>query len=185
MATQLQKDLIASNEKYASTFDKGDLPLPPAKKCAVGKQHRPSARMRESLPNRSHSVTCMDARIDAAAAFGIGLGDAHIIRNAGGNAKDALRSILISEHLLGTRAVILIKHTGCGMLTFSNDDAKGAVSKNGGSLDAGFDFQPFSNLEKAVEDDVQWLKGNEALPKGVEVSGWVYEVETGKVKHIV
>ena len=128
----------------------------------------------------------MDARIDPAQAFGINLGDAHVIRNAGGNAKDALRSILISEHLLGTREIILVKHTGCGMLTFTNADALKAVANNVGTgvMSSTFDFQPFPDLEQAVRDDVEWLKGHSALPKGVAVSGWVYEVETGKTKSI-
>ena len=129
----------------------------------------------------------MDARIDPAAAFGINLGDAHVIRNAGGNAKDALRSILISEHLLGTREIILVKHTGCGMLTFTNTDALKVVANNVGTgiLSSTFDFQPFPDLEQGVKDDVEWLKGNAALAKDVAISGWVYEVETGKTKHIV
>ena len=129
----------------------------------------------------------MDARIDPARAFGISLGDAHVIRNAGGNAKDALRSILISEHLLGTREIILAKHTGCGMLTFTNADALKVVANNVGTgiVSSTFDFQPFPDLEQAVKDDVEWLKGNGALPKDVAISGWVYEVETGKAKHIV
>lgn len=133
------------------------------------------------------AVTCMDARIDPVSAFGIELGDAHVIRNAGANAKDALRSILISEHLLGTREIILVKHTGCGMLTFTNTDALKAVANNVGTgiLSSTFDFQPFPDLEQAVKDDVEWLKGNAALAKGVAISGWVYEVETGKTKHIV
>ena len=127
----------------------------------------------------------MDARIDPASAFGIELGDAHVIRNAGGNAKDALRSILVSEHLLGTREIVLVKHTGCGMLTFSNADAAGVIEKNASTVPQGLDFQPFSDLEEAVKDDVGWLKANQSLAKGVEVSGWVYEVETGKVRHVV
>ncbi len=131
----------------------------------------------------------MDARIDPAAAFGITLGDAHVIRNAGGNAKDALRSIVISEQLLGTTEVLLVKHTGCGMLTFKNEDAHGVVKKNLGegaaSEIAGLDFQPFPELEKAVEDDIALLKGSKVVPDNVTLSGWVYEVETGKVRHVV
>ena len=131
----------------------------------------------------------MDARIDPAAAFGIPLGDAHVIRNAGGNAKDALRSLIISQQLLGTTEVLLIKHTGCGMLTFKNEDAHAVVKQNlgaeaSGELD-GLDFQPFAQLEKAVEDDVGFLKGSKAVPEGVEISGWVYEVESGKVRRVV
>ena len=129
----------------------------------------------------------MDARIDPASAFGINLGDAHVIRNAGGNAKDALRSILISQHLLGTREIILVKHTGCGMLTFTNADALKVVAYNVGTgvLQSTFDFQPFSDLEQGVRDDVLWLKNNGALAKDVTLSGWVYEVETGKTRQVV
>ena len=128
----------------------------------------------------------MDARIDPAQAFGISLGDAHVIRNAGGNAKDALRSILISEHLLGTREIILVKHTGCGMLTFTNTDALKAVANNVGTgvLSSTYDFQPFPDLEQGVRDDVEWLKGHGALAKDVNISGWVYEVETGKTRPV-
>lgn len=129
----------------------------------------------------------MDARIDPAAAFGISLGDAHVIRNAGGNAKDALRSILISQHLLGTREIILVKHTGCGMLTFTNADALKVVAGNVGTgvLQSTYDFQPFPDLEQGVKDDASWLESNAALPKDIAISGWVYEVETGKTKQIV
>lgn len=131
----------------------------------------------------------MDARIEPAAAFGISLGDAHVIRNAGGNARDALRSIVISEQLLGTNEILLVKHSGCGMLTFKNEDAHAVVAKNLGSagqkaLD-GFDFQPFDDLEQGVRDDVTYLKESNAIPDSVTVSGWIYEVETGRVKSVV
>ena len=131
----------------------------------------------------------MDARIDPAAAYGVNLGDAHIIRNAGGNARDALRSLVISEQLLGTNEILLIKHTGCGMLTFKNEEAHAVVAKNLGSSAkdelAGLDFQPFGDLEKGVQDDVGYLKESKAIPDSVTISGWVYEVETGKVRHVV
>lgn len=130
----------------------------------------------------------MDARIDPAAAFGIDLGDAHVIRNAGASAKDAQRSIIISEQLLGTKEIILVKHTGCGMLTFSNEDAHGLVKKNLGpgaaTAIATLDFLPFSDLEAAVRRDVQFLKTTATVPDDVTVSGWVYEVETGKVRQV-
>ncbi|KUJ22772.1 beta carbonic anhydrase clade D [Mollisia scopiformis] len=170
--TQLQENLVKANEKYASSFTEGHLALPPAKKYAI--------------------VTCMDARIDPAAAFGITLGDAHIIRNAGGVAKDALRSLVISEQLLGTQEILIIKHTGCGMLTFQNRDAVGVVQSNLGvagveAIRSGFgsDFLPFPDLEGAVKSDVEWLKANTAIPVKIEISGWIYEVETGKVRHVV
>lgn len=131
----------------------------------------------------------MDARIDPAAAYGINLGDAHVIRNAGGNARDALRSLVISEQLLGTNEILLIKHSGCGMLTFTNNDAHAVVEKSLGKPGqqelSGLDFQPFPDLEKAVEDDVNYLKASKAIPDSVVISGWVYEVETGKVKQVL
>lgn len=130
----------------------------------------------------------MDARIDPAAAFGIPLGDAHIIRNAGGNARDALRSLVISEQLLGTNEILLIKHTDCGMLTFKNEDAHAVVEKNLGTEGkkelAELDFQPFSSLEQGLEDDVKYLRASKAIPDSVTISKWVYEVETGKTRAV-
>jgi carbonic anhydrase len=130
----------------------------------------------------------MDARIDPAAAFGIDLGDAHVIRNAGASAKDALRSLVISEQLLGTTEILLVKHTGCGMLTFTNDDAHGIVKKNlgdeGSKAIGNLDFLPFPKLEEAVVDDLKFLKESKAIPEYVTLSGWVYEVETGKVRRV-
>lgn len=133
----------------------------------------------------------MDARIDPASAYGITLGDAHVIRNAGASAKDALRSLVISEQLLGTEEIILVKHTGCGMLTFNNEDATGLVRKNLGeeAVDelGAFkgDFLPFPDLESAVKEDVEFLKGSKLIPEKIKISGWVYEVETGKVRSVI
>lgn len=135
-------------------------------------------------------LTCMDARIDPAQAFGIELGDAHVIRNAGASAKDALRSIIISEQLLGTTEIVLVKHTGCGMLTFKHEDAVGVVEKNLGSDAAQElktkvpDFLPFPELEGAVKDDIKFLKETKLVPDSVTISGWIYECETGKTKHV-
>ncbi|KAL8806086.1 MAG: hypothetical protein Q9223_002376 [Gallowayella weberi] len=169
MATSIQKNLIEKNEQYRASFKNGKLSLPPAKQYAV--------------------VTCMDARIDPAAAYGIGLGDAHVIRNAGGNARDALRSLVISEQLLGTNEILLIKHTGCGMLTFTNETAHSVIENALGAEAArelaGLDFQPFPDLEKGVRDDVEFLRRSRAIPDEVTISGWVYEVETGKVRQVV
>ncbi|KAH8904722.1 carbonic anhydrase [Coniochaeta sp. PMI_546] len=169
--TAIQKNVEAASEKYSSTFTKGHLALPPAKKYLV--------------------LTCMDARIDPAAAFGIELGDAHVIRNAGASAVDALRSIIISEQLLGTNEIVLVKHTGCGMLTFTNEVAYGLVAKNlGPDAEAelksrNFDFLTFPELEDAVKKDVAYLKSSKLIPDSVEVSGWIYEVETGKTRRVV
>jgi carbonic anhydrase len=130
----------------------------------------------------------MDARIDPASAFGIDLGDAHIIRNAGASAHDALRSLIISQQLLGTTEVLLVKHTGCGMLTFTNEVAHGVVRKNlgeEGSKEIGnLDFLPFPELEEAVKTDLAFLKGSKAIPDSVTLSGWVYEVESGRVRRV-
>ncbi|KAM7187251.1 Carbonic anhydrase [Rhypophila sp. PSN 637] len=167
----IQKNVEAASVKYSESFTKGHLALPPAKKYLV--------------------LTCMDARIDPAQAFGIELGDAHVIRNAGASAVDALRSIVISEQLLGTTEIVLVKHTGCGMLTFKNEDAFGIVEKNLGAEAAeelrkhSPDFLPFPELEKAVEQDVAFLKKSKAVPESVTISGWVYEVETGKTRRVV
>ena len=131
----------------------------------------------------------MDARIEPSSAYGIDLGDAHVIRNAGGNATDALRSIIISNQLLGTTEILVIKHTGCGMLTFKNEDARAVVEKNLGSKAAdevaNLDFQPFPDLEDAVRDDVAFLKANPAVSGKAVVSGWVYRVESGRVERVV
>ncbi|KAJ2990614.1 hypothetical protein NUW58_g2857 [Xylaria curta] len=169
MATEIQKNLVEKNAEYAEGFDKGHLALPPAKKYLV--------------------VTCMDARIDPAAAFGISLGDAHVIRNAGASARDAQRSIVISEQLLGTREIILVKHTGCGMLTFTNDDAHNLVKQNLGPAAAAelatLDFLPFPELDSAVKQDVEFLKKSTTVPDDVPITGWIYEVETGKVRQVI
>lgn len=173
MSTPIQQHLQSANAEYAQKFSSGHLPLPPAKSYVV--------------------VTCMDARIDPSSAFGISLGDAHVIRNAGGSARDALRSIVISQQLLGTAEILVIKHTGCGMLTFKNADGLGVVEKNLGvearqeaENEIG-NFLTFGELEEGVKDDIRFLKGETKLVDGekTKVSGWVYEVETGKVRKVV
>lgn len=130
----------------------------------------------------------MDARIVPSEAFGIDIGDAHIIRNAGGSAREALRSILVSEQLLGTQEIILVKHTGCGMLTFTNEQAHEVVTKKLGPTSAAeiatLDFLPFSNPEQAVRDDIEFLHKQSAIPKNIHISGWIYEIETGRVRPI-
>lgn len=130
----------------------------------------------------------MDARIDPAAAFNIPLGAAHVIRNAGASARDAFRSLVISQQLLGTTEVLVVKHTGCGMLTFDNEAARAIVKKNKGDAAAkeveDLDFLAFPELEEKVKEDVDWLK-TRAVEDGVKVTGWIYEVETGRVRKVV
>lgn len=130
----------------------------------------------------------MDARIDPTSAFGIPLGAAHVIRNAGASARDAFRSIVISQQLLGTTEVLVVKHTGCGMLTFDNETVKELVKKNKGEAAAkevaDLDFLTFPNLEEEVKKDVEWLQ-SKAVEQGIRFTGWVYEVETGKARKVV
>ncbi|CAF3457769.1 hypothetical protein SNK03_005534 [Fusarium graminearum] len=150
----------AANEQYATDFDKGDLALPPSRKVAI--------------------VACMDARLDPVQILGIELGSAHVIRNAGGRAADALRSIIISQQLLGTREVVIVHHTDCGMLTFSDLDLKAKVRKD---LDQDVDhmaFLPFGDLEQSVRDDVKFLKKS-PLVLDVPITGYIYDVKSGKI----
>lgn len=135
----------------------------------------------------------MDCRIDAYSAFGITPGDAHVIRNAGGSARDALRSLVISQQLLQTTEVFIIKHTHCGMQGLTNDGVNATVVKNLGpeavaELDAvnckRFDWLPFAELKQGVRDDVAFLRSSRAIAGEVHVSGWVFDVETGKVSRV-
>ncbi|KAK0754386.1 carbonic anhydrase-like protein [Schizothecium vesticola] len=167
----IQNNVEAASAEYSASFDKGHLALPPAKKYLV--------------------VTCMDARIDPARAFGIELGDAHVIRNAGGSAADALRSIVISQQLLATKEIVLVKHTGCGMLTFEHKDAVAVVKNNLGEKavtelsEKVPNFLAFPDLDKAVVEDVDYLKKSNLVPEDVAISGWVYDVESGKTRRVV
>ncbi|KAH9921905.1 carbonic anhydrase [Fomitopsis serialis] len=167
----MSAEFVEANEKYAATFgEKGKLPIHPAKKLAV--------------------VTCMDARLDLYAQLGVKEGDAHIIRNAGGIAKDALRSIIISQRLLGTREIAIIHHTSCGMLSFQTPQLRAIVKESDPSNPAlqavdEIDFLEFPNLEQSVKEDVKWLKENPLVLPETQISGWVYSVETGRVRQIV
>ncbi|KAK7056623.1 poly(U)-specific 3'-to-5' RNA exonuclease [Paramarasmius palmivorus] len=161
----VHQEFVKNNEKYAQELHKPNLPLPPAKKLLI--------------------VTCMDARIDTLTSLGIQQGEAHVVRNAGGRAKDALRSIIISQRLLGTREIALFHHTDCGMLTFSTNQLQDIVKKD---LDIDpskteidhIDFLEFGNLEESVKEDVQWLQNHPLVLKGTKVTGWIFRVEDGK-----
>ena len=124
----------------------------------------------------------MDARLHPARFLGLELGDAHVIRNAGGRAsEDALRSLVISQQLLGTNTVVVIHHTDCGMLTFSNEDLRTKVRQELGANADHIDFLPFKDLEQSVRDDVATIKNSPLIPKNIEVSGFIYDVRSGRL----
>lgn len=161
-------EFLAANQTYAAGFTKGDLPLPPARKIAV--------------------LVCMDARIDPAKALGLEEGDAHVIRNAGGRAADALRSLVISHELLGTREIVVIHHTDCGMLTFDNPSIRekiaGELGDPAASAAGEIDFLPFSDLDQSVRDDVATILASPLIPEDIPVRGFVYDVRTGGLREI-
>ncbi|RLL93325.1 hypothetical protein CFD26_100593 [Aspergillus turcosus] len=152
-------DLEAANAQYAASFTKGHLPIPPKRKLAI--------------------VTCMDARINVFSALGLSEGDAHVIRNAGGRASEALRSLVISQRLLGTEEVVIVHHTDCGMLTFSDGDIRAKIKEELGEDASGIQFLPFGDLEESVREDVRFVRESR-LVRGA-VSGYVYQVESGRV----
>ncbi len=160
----LLEEVRAANEAYARNFSKGDLPMPPGRKFAV--------------------VACMDARLDPARALGLEEGDAHVIRNAGGRAADALRSLAISQQLLGTEAVIIVHHTDCGMLTFDNATMHGICQERLGVDASDIDFLPFSDLEQSVRDDIDIVRSSPLIPDDVAVTGFVYDVTTGRIHEV-
>jgi carbonic anhydrase len=156
-------ELIANNASYVASFDKGDLPLPPAKKVAV--------------------LACMDARLDPAKALGLKEGDAHVIRNAGGVASDdALRSLVISQRLLGTEEIILIHHTDCGMETFTDDAVKDQILADTG-LRPSFALEAFPKAEDDVKQTAARIRANPFIPQK-NIRGFVYEVETGRLREV-
>jgi carbonic anhydrase len=158
------QEFMRANERYAAKFAKGALPMPPARRVAV--------------------VACMDARLDPARALGLEEGDAHVIRNAGGRAADAVRSLVISQQLLGTREIVVVHHTDCGMLTFTDEQLRGKLRETLGQ-EADVAFLPFSDLDQSVRDDVAALRAERLLLPDVPVSGFVYDVKTGRLRQVV
>lgn len=158
-------EVRAANAAYADQFAKGHLAMPPARKFAV--------------------LACMDARLDPAKVLGLEEGDAHVIRNAGGRASaDALRSLVISQQLLGTEEVIVVHHTDCGMLTFTNDQLSDTLRDRFGVETAGTDFLPFDDVEQSVRDDVAAIRASNLIPDEVPVTGFVYDVRSGKLHEV-
>ena len=157
-------DLLRNAESYASSFDKAELQLPPAKKIAV--------------------VACMDARLNPYGLLGLEEGDAHVIRNAGGVVTDdEIRSLAISQRLLGTSEIILIHHTDCGMLTFTDDAFKRSVQDDVG-IKPEWAAEAFEDLDEDVRQSIARIKASPFIPRKDSVRGFVYEVETGRLREV-
>lgn len=156
--------LLENARSYAAEFDKGDLPLPPGRRVAI--------------------VACMDARLNPYGLLGLSEGDAHIIRNAGGAVTpDVIRSLAISQRLLGTEEIVLIHHTGCGMLTFDDNAFRSAIEKDTG-IRPEWPAEAFSDLDADVRQSIARVKTSPFIPRTDLVRGFVYEVETGKLREV-
>src|SRR3954447_9790361 len=156
-------ELLRNNEAYSASFDKGELPLPPAKRLAV--------------------VACMDARLDVAAILGLEPGDAHVIRNAGGGVTDdEIRSLAISQRLLGTEEIVLIHHTDCGMLTFTDDAFRRSIQDDTG-VKPSWAAEAFPDLDEDVRQSIARIKASPFIPRK-NVRGFVYDVETGGLREV-
>jgi carbonic anhydrase len=154
-------ELLTANERYSAGFDKGELPMPPGRRFAV--------------------VTCMDARLDPAKFLGLDEGDAHVIRNAGGLVTDdALRSLVISHHLLGTQEAFVIGHTDCGMLTFTDDGLRERLGPEAAEVE----FHSFPDLEQRVRESVAAIRESPLLPESFGASGFVYDVRSGGLREV-
>jgi carbonic anhydrase len=157
----IRDEVRAANERYAAAFAKGDLPMPPARRFAV--------------------VTCMDARLDPARFLGLEEGDAHVIRNAGGIVTDdALRSLVISHHLLGTQEALVIGHTDCGMLTFTDAELRERLGPEAAEID----FHSFPELERRVQQSVRAIRDSPLLPDSYGAAGYVYDVRNGGLEEV-
>jgi carbonic anhydrase len=157
-------ELLKNNEEYATRFDKAGLPIPPAKKVAV--------------------VACMDARLNPSYVLGLEEGDAHVIRNAGGViTDDEIRSLAISQRLLGTEEIILIHHTDCGMLTFNDDEFRRSIQDETG-IKPQWAAESFSDLEEDVRQSKARIEASPFIPNKGSIRGFVYDVETGRLEEV-
>lgn len=157
-------NFLANNARYADAFEKGDLPIPPATRTAV--------------------VACMDARIETGRLLGLEEGDAHVIRNAGGVVTDdVLRSLVISQRLLGTEEIILIHHTDCGMVTFKDDAVKEQIEADTG-LRPSFALEAFPDVEEDVRQSIRRIQANPFIPVKDKIRGFVYDVKTGQLNEV-
>jgi carbonic anhydrase len=157
-------ELLENAQSYAASFDKGDLALPPSKRVAV--------------------LACMDARLIPTRVLGLSEGEAHVIRNAGGVVSDdAIRSLAISQHLLGTEEIILIHHTDCGMLTFTDEEFAEKLEAEAGER-PGWTAHAFSDLDQDVRESISEIKASPFIPKTDSVRGFVYDVATGELREV-
>jgi carbonic anhydrase len=164
MTVPVTDELLANNENYAAAFDQGGLPVPPAKKLAV--------------------IACMDARLNVYDILGLGVGDAHVIRNAGGVVTDdEIRSLAISQRLLGTEEIILIHHTECGMLSFTDDEFKAQILAETG-IKPGWAAEAFDDLETDLKQSIARIKASPFIPHTDAVRGFVYDVKSGKLSEV-
>jgi carbonic anhydrase len=160
----IRDELLRANREYAESFDRGDLPMPPARRFVV--------------------VTCMDARIDPTKILGLGLGDAHVLRNAGAIVNDdMLRSLVISRWMQDTEEVFVIGHTGCGMVGFTNDTLRARLREETGADASEIDFEAFPDVEESVRASVARIAESPYL-QGVTANGWVYDVESGALREV-
>jgi carbonic anhydrase len=154
-------EIVAANARFAAQFDRSALPRPPARPLAV--------------------VTCMDARLDPIRFLGLDLGDANVIRNAGGLATDdVIRSLVISHHLLGTREVVVIGHTDCGIVTFTNESLRAKLGEDAAAID----FMPFAHVADAVLGSVERIRASPLLPDSFAATGFVYDVASGRIEPV-
>lgn len=164
MIVTVTNEYLANNVEYAKTFN-GPLPLPPSRNIAV--------------------VACMDARLDVYGILGLGQGESHVIRNAGGVVTDdEIRSLAISQRLLGTKEIILIHHTDCGMLTFTDDEFKNGILEETG-IKPEWAAESFSDLDVDVRQSIQRIKNSPFIPHRDQVRGFVFNVATGLLREVV
>ena len=157
-------DLLANNERFAAAFDLGHLPVAPARNLAI--------------------ITCMDSRMDVFAMLGLELGAAHVLRNAGGIVTDdMLRSVMISQRKLQTRSVLLVHHTNCGMLTFTDDELADELEAETG-VTPSFPIGAFTDLDQSVRRSMERIRTSPFVPCTDDVRGCVYDVDTGRLREI-
>ena len=158
--------LLAANHRYAESYDRGDLPSPPARRVAI--------------------LTCMDCRLVPSRFLGLEEGDAHVISNAGGRAsRDALRSLIVSYKLLGTREFLVIHHTDCGMGSFTDDQLREQLRRDTGADASGIDFLTFDDLEESVREDVRTIRESPLIPDEIPVHGFIYDVRDGRLRQVL